>query len=117
MRRGDIILALFPNTDGFTATRRPALIVQADNLNTGIPQILLACITSNKARSGHPSRITLLVGMPAHQLAGLTADSVIMTDNIATIPEYGVLAVIGSLDESSLRAVDTALRHTLGLTE
>lgn len=34
--RGDIVLALFPNSDLRTAKRRPALIVQANNLGTGL---------------------------------------------------------------------------------
>lgn len=32
--RGDVVLVLFPNSDLRTAKRRPALVVQADNLGT-----------------------------------------------------------------------------------
>jgi mRNA interferase MazF len=56
LRRGDVVLVLFPNSDLVTFKQRPALIVQADNLDTGLPQVVIAMITSNLARRGHPSR-------------------------------------------------------------
>ena len=56
-KRGDVILVLFPNSDLRTAKTRPALIVQADNLGTGLPQIIVAMISSNIHRDNHPSRI------------------------------------------------------------
>ena len=55
--RGDIVLALFPNSDLRTAKRRPAMIVQANNLGTGFGQTIVAMITSNLARSEHQSRV------------------------------------------------------------
>jgi mRNA interferase MazF len=55
--RGDIVLVWFPNSDLQTFKRRPALVVQADQLETGIPQAVLAMVTSNLARRGHPSRV------------------------------------------------------------
>ena len=45
-KRGDIVLVLFPNSDLRLAKRRPALVVQADSLNTGLPQTIAALITS-----------------------------------------------------------------------
>lgn len=57
--RGDIVLVLFPNSNLRTAKRRPALVVQATNLNTGLPQVIVAMISSNMRRIGHPSRIEI----------------------------------------------------------
>lgn len=54
--RGDVVLVLFPDANLRTAKRRPALVIQADNLSTGLPQTIVAMITSNLARAGHPSR-------------------------------------------------------------
>jgi hypothetical protein len=34
-RRGDVVLVLFPNSDVRTAKRRPALVLQRDELGTG----------------------------------------------------------------------------------
>lgn len=53
--RGDIVLLLFPDSNLRTAKRRPALIVQADNLNTGLNQTIVAMISSNMARATHHS--------------------------------------------------------------
>ena len=57
LERGDVVLVLFPNSDLVTFKRRPALVVQANNLDTGLPQTVIAMITSNVARRGHPSRV------------------------------------------------------------
>ncbi len=56
-KRGDLVLAWFPHSDLQTFKRRPALVVQADNLGTQLPQLVLALATSNLARLGHPSRV------------------------------------------------------------
>ena len=70
-RRGDIVLVLFPDSNLRTSKRRPALIVQADRLDTGLPQVIVAMITSNTsnmARAGHPSRVP--VQADSHSGAG-----------------------------------------------
>jgi mRNA interferase MazF len=52
-----VVLGWFPNSDLVTFKQRPALVVEADNLGTGMPQVLVAMITSNPARLGHASRV------------------------------------------------------------
>ncbi len=54
---GDVVIAYFPNSNRRTGKKRPALVVQVDNLNTGIDQCIVAMITSNLVRAGHPSRL------------------------------------------------------------
>jgi mRNA interferase MazF len=39
-KRGNVVLVLYPNSDLKTAKRRPALVVQRDELKTGLPLIL-----------------------------------------------------------------------------
>ncbi len=112
VKRGDIALVLFPNSHLTSAKPRPALIVQADDLQTGLSQIIVAMITSQMFRSGHPSRVTILLSSPEGQQSGLLTDSVVMTDNLATIMLSAVDRVIGSLPMTD---IDTALKHTLGL--
>jgi mRNA interferase MazF len=111
--RGDVVLVLFPDSNLRTAKRRPALVVQADDLQTGLPQVIVAMISSNMARAGHPSRVTILRASAHGQQMGLRTDSVIMTDNLATIAHGEVDCVIGQL--ADMRPVDVALCHTLGL--
>jgi mRNA interferase MazF len=111
-KRGDIILVVFPDSNLRTAKLRPALVVQADNLQTGLSQVIVAMITSNIARANHPSRVTILLASDEGGPSGLLADSVVMTDNLATIASREISRVIGSL---SMTNVDVALRQTLGL--
>ena len=111
-KRGDVVLVLFPNSDLITAKTRPAIIVQADNLQTGLPQIIIAMITSQMLRAGHPSRVSILRNSPEGKQSGLLVDSVIMTDNLATIATSAIYRLIGSI---STENVDTALKCTLNL--
>jgi mRNA interferase MazF len=111
-KRGDVVLVLYPNSDLLTAKTRPALIVQADNLQTGLSQVIVAMITSRLFRADHPSRIVVEVSTPIGQGAGLLTDSVVMTDNLATVAEVAIDRVIGTLPMTD---IETALRHTLKL--
>lgn len=52
------------------------------------------------------------VSTPVGQLSGLLTDSVVMTDNLATIAEVVIDRIVGILPMTD---VDTALRHTLNL--
>lgn len=112
-KRGDVVLVLFPDSNLRTAKRRPALIVQASNLNTELPQDIVAMITSNMARAAHPSRVTLTRNSNQGRESGILMDSVVMTDNLATIREAEIDRSIGRIVDMS--ALDRALRHTLAL--
>ena len=111
--RGDVVLVLFPDSNLVTAKRQPALVVQADRLNTGLAQTIVAMITSNSARARHPSRVTVLSSSKDGKEMGLLSDSVVMTDNLATILDSEIDRVIGR--SNNMRPIDAALRHTLGL--
>ena len=111
-KRGDVILVLFPYADLRTAKTRPALVVQADKLETGLSQVIVAMITSKLFRADHPSRVLVLSSTPQGWRSGLLTDSVVMTDNLATVAEVAIDRVIGTLP---MDGVETALRHTLGL--
>ncbi len=111
-RRGDVVLVLFPDSNLLTAKPRPGLIVQADNLQTSLPQVIVAMITSKMFRANHPSRVVVSLATSEGQQSGLLTDSVVMTDNLATVVESAIERVIGSLP---MTTVDLALRHTLDL--
>ena len=112
-RRGDVVLVFFPNSDLRTAKRRPALVIQRNELDTGLPQTIIAMISSNLARGGHPSRISVSLNSPASTAAGLRLDSVIMTDNWATVLDSEIDSVLGHFP--GMQTVDAALEYTLGL--
>jgi mRNA interferase MazF len=69
-------------------------------------------ITSNLARDGHASRVKILCAAAEGRRSGLLTDSVVMTDNLATVTHTDIHRVVGSLP---MAKVDQALRHTLAL--
>ncbi len=71
-------------------------------------------ISSNLARRGHPSRLFVEVASAEGKAEGLRLDSVIMTDNLATVLESEIDSALGHMVD--MTAVDTALTHTLGLS-
>lgn len=111
-KRGSVVLVLYPDSNLRTAKSRPALIVQADNLKTGLPQVIVAMITSNMIRSNHLSRVTVQLATDIGKRSGLLSDSVVMTDNLATLENTEIYRVIGRLPMTS---INEALRHTLDL--
>jgi len=113
LSRGDVVLVWFPNSDLVTFKRRSALVVEADNLNTGVLQVVVPMITNNLARHGHPSRVFIALNSPEARDAGLRTDSLVMTDNLATVLDKAIAVKLGSL--KNMTSVNAALRHTLGL--
>ena len=111
-RRGDVVLVRFPDSNLLTFKKRPALVVQADGLNTGLPQRIVACITSNPNRTG-PTRTQIRRSSTAGRQMDLLTDSIVMTDNLATVLDRDVDRVIGTCP--TMKAVDAALRKTVGL--
>ncbi len=97
IKRGDVVRVYFPNSNLVSSKRRPALVVQADDLATGLSQILLAMITSNLSRSNHLSRVFIGLDTNEGKASGLRTDSVVMTDNIATVLETEIDSILGRL--------------------
>jgi len=113
VKRGSVVLLPFPNSDLLTAKLRPALVIQADELDTKLEQVVVAMISSNLSRANHKSRVLIEIKTERGKMSGLLFDSVVMTDNLATVAVSKVTRVIGELIE--LGEVNQALRYTLGL--
>ncbi|MEA1998384.1 MAG: type II toxin-antitoxin system PemK/MazF family toxin, partial [Euryarchaeota archaeon] len=56
-RQGDIVLVWFPDSNLLTAKKRPAIVLQANNLQTRLNQLIIGMITTNPMRKGHKSRV------------------------------------------------------------
>lgn len=84
-RRGDIALVIFPNSDLTTGKKRPVIIVDSDDLDSGLCQRIVAMVSTNLKRANHPSRILIRLDSEEGLRSGLLFDSVIMADNLATI--------------------------------
>jgi mRNA interferase MazF len=89
------------------------LFSNATILGSGLVQTIVAMISSNLARRGHPSRIFLAANSLKGRAAGIRLDSVVMTDNLATVLESEIDSVLGHM--ADMLEVDGALKHTLGL--
>ncbi|MGH9944014.1 MAG: type II toxin-antitoxin system PemK/MazF family toxin, partial [Pyrinomonadaceae bacterium] len=63
-------------------------------MRTGLPQVVVAMISSQMTRANHPSRVIVRLSSPEGQQSGLLTDSVVMTDNLATVIEAAVYRVI-----------------------
>jgi mRNA interferase MazF len=111
-RRGDVVLSLFPNSDMTSHKKCPVLIVQSDDIERGGDQKLVALITSNLKRTG-PTRVPITCQSELGQSMGLQMDSVVMTDNLATIKENLFIRKIGHCSDMS--AIDRALGQAFGL--
>jgi mRNA interferase MazF len=111
-KQGDVVLVLFPNSDLITAKTRPAVLVQADNLQTGLNQVIVAMVTSQMFRGQHSSRLIIMLDTPEGRQSGLISNSVVMADNLATVTLSSVSRVIGSISVANLQAI---LRSTFGI--
>lgn len=111
-KKGDIVLVRFPNSDLKSFKKRPALVVQSNSLALEYKQKLVACITSNLKRNA-THRIEVDINTSTGQMTGLKTDSVIITDNMATIQERDVEKVIGSFND--ITALDDSLRLVFSL--
>ncbi len=112
-KQGDIILIWFPDSNLLTVKKRPAIVLQADNLQTGLEQLIIGAITTNLMRKGHKSRIFIDIHTKIGQRTGLLSNSVIMTDNIVTVRLSEIYRRIGTFTE--LAILKEALRHTFGI--
>ncbi len=110
--RGDVVLVDFPNSDLSSIKRRPALVVQNTTVFTGLPQLVLALITSNVNRTG-PTRVQVKNFSPEAVAMGLVTDSVIVADNLATVTQIAIRRRIGVC--GVMQQVNAALRLTLGI--
>jgi mRNA interferase MazF len=111
-RRGNVILVYYPNSDLITYKKRPALIVQSDDVKTSLSQRLVAMITSNLARRGE-TRVTIFRNSELGKAMGLRMDSVVVADNLATVEEAVIDRKIGHCLD--MEAIDIALKKALGL--
>jgi len=115
MKRGDIVLALFPYASGTPPKRRPALVVQADFYNQKIGNVLLASITTNLTRRRDPAHYYIDVTTSEGKLSGLNQNSLVSCLNIGVLPVSNVGAKIGELSSSGLLKIDECLKAAFGV--
>lgn len=70
-------------------------------------------ISSNMKRADHPSRVEVQLNSPETRQGGLLTNSVIMTDNLATVLEAEIDRKLDVLPNMAI--VGVALCHTLSI--
>ena len=111
IRKGGIYLVNFDPTVGAEVKKiRPAVVVSNDINNAHSPIISIAPISSRVARI-----FSFEVEIPA-DVGGLTERSKVMVNQTRAIDKMRILKQIGTLEESYLRKIDTALKLHFDLT-
>ncbi len=115
IRRGDVVLVLYPFASGTGGSRRPALIVQNDMDNARLHNTIVAQITTNLRQVTEPTHLLLVQATVEGRQAGLLHDSVVSCTNLATVHEDRIERVIGHLPDEVMRRIDRCLKAALGL--
>ena len=111
-RRGELYLVAFDPTLGAEIQKtRPALILQNDIGNQHSPLTIVAAVTSNVFRQGPTS-----VPVKAPE-GGLTADSVVLLNQIRTIDKRRLGKRLGAIHSQTMKQVNQALMISLALIE
>lgn len=111
VHRGDIYYAdLSPVVGSEQGGLRPVLIVQNDVGNRHSPTVIAAAITSKQDKAKLPTHIPL-----GAQSCGLSRDSVVLLEQIRTLDKKRLREKMGTLDNGSMSAVNSALSVSFGL--
>jgi mRNA interferase MazF len=92
------------------AGRRPVLIVQNDVGNRSSPTTVVAAITPAALLRRYPFHVPF-----AAQESGLQAEGTVLCEQIQTVDQSRLGALAGALSRETMREVDVALHHSLGL--
>lgn len=110
--RGEVVWLAYPRADGTGADPHRAVIVQNTSLKTPYDEFIVAVITS-KLKENPGTRPLIRANTPEGREVGLTRDSHIALDDLATVPRYVVWEHCGTCP--IMADVDVALRRALRL--
>ncbi|MCL2083970.1 MAG: type II toxin-antitoxin system PemK/MazF family toxin [Oscillospiraceae bacterium] len=109
--RGDIYYAdLSPVIGSEQGGVRPVLIIQNNVGNKHSPTVIAAAITSQINKARLPTHIELNA-----RTYGLSRDSVVLLEQVRTLDKRRLKERMGSLDQSLMRQVDSAISVSFGL--
>ena len=112
-KRGEVYSTRFDPAEGAEMQKtRPAVVLQNDIANRHSPVTIVAAVTSFRGGELYPTEV--LVHSPE---GGLTADSVVLLNQIRTLDKRRLGKRMGTLSAETIRKVNGALLLSLGLTE
>ncbi len=110
-KRGEVHLVSFDPTVGREIKKaRPAVIIQNDVANRWSPITIVAAITSQFEEPLYPTEV--LIKAPE---GGLTADSVVLLNQIRSIDRRRLVRRLGVLKQHTMVRVDRTVMVSLGL--
>ena len=110
-KRGDIYLVNFDPTVGSEIRKtRPALILQNDIANQHSPITIVAAMTSKIEERMYPTEVFVDA-----KESGLTADSVVLLNQIRSIDKRRLVKRLGSVKSATMLSVDRALQISVGV--
>lgn len=112
--RGDIVLVDYPFSDRTGSKVRPALVVQADALNTRITDTILAAISRSTHRAS-ATQLLIELSTPDGAQSGLRQNSMIQCENLLTFDQRQIIAKIGGLTHGLMQQIDRCLKTALEL--
>ena len=110
-RRGSVVrVRLDPVEGSEQGGERPALVISPDLINEHSPVVLIAAITSQKTERLYPFEV--LVEPPQ---GGLRNRSKVLLMQLRSVDKRRLFGVYGAISESTMSAVEEALRVATGL--
>ena len=112
VRRGDIVIVDLNPTEGSEQRgTRPCLVVQNDVGNENAPTTIIVPFTTSNGDKLYPFEVLVSAAE-----SPLREDSVALCSQIRTVSiEHRIRDNIGSIPDSRMEEVDTALEYSLGL--
>jgi len=111
-KRGQIYYANLGNTNvgSEQSGTRPVLVIQNNIGNKFSPTLIVACMTSRLFKTQIPTHVRLDA-----KDYGLSADSLVLCEQIKTIDKSRLLDFIASLNLDDERRVNSAIRLSLSI--
>src|SRR5262245_36941578 len=111
MRRGDVVLVDWIDSDLKPGKRRPAVVVQADFLNVLIANTVLVQITKTVRNAA----TEVLIDPAVETASGLRFVSAASCNNFLTVKQARISRTLGALSPGLMQQIDTRLKTALQL--
>jgi len=113
MKRGTVVLTLFPFTDLTSSKRRPAVVVSGNASDQD--DVIVAFISSVIPDTFSQTDFLYDMLQPDFSQSGLKKSSVVKLDKLATINKSIILGELGSVSNRSLETINEKLKVALDL--
>jgi mRNA interferase MazF len=116
VKRGDIVLANLPFSDGSGSKVRPALVVQCNANNARLQDVIVAVITRTTARAlTEPTQLLIDITTPDGRRTRLLHTPAVKCEHLITIEQSLILRTIGQLSPALMLQIDDCLKVALEL--